>query len=134
MSPPYVIPYVKVHKNDDRDAEAIAEAVTRPTMPFVAIKSEEQLDLQALHCSRERLAHNRTRLINQAPGFLMERGIRIGQGRHVFQRALSGLIADRPEDLSPLDRHVPGYGGGTRCGKQSDRRTRCRDQNSRPCQ
>jgi transposase len=92
---------VKVHKNDARGAEAIAEAATRPTMPFVAIKSEEQLDLQALHRSRERLVHNRTRLINQARGFLMERGIRIGQGRHVFQRALSGLIADCPEDLSP---------------------------------
>tara|TARA_Y100000780_G_scaffold65318_1_gene57947 strand:+ start:116 stop:523 length:408 start_codon:yes stop_codon:yes gene_type:complete len=48
MSPLYVRPYVKVHKNDDRDAEAIAEAATRPTMSFVAIKSEEQLDLQAL--------------------------------------------------------------------------------------
>ena len=55
MSPLYVRPYVKVHKNDDRDAEAIAEAATRPTMSFVAIKSEEQLDLQALHRARERL-------------------------------------------------------------------------------
>jgi len=54
MSPLYVRPYVKVHKNDDRDAEAIAEAATRPTMSFVAIKSEEQLDLQALHRARER--------------------------------------------------------------------------------
>ena len=46
MSPLYVRPYVKVHKNDDRDAEAIAEAATRPTMSFVAVKSEVQLDLQ----------------------------------------------------------------------------------------
>ena len=58
MSPLYVRPYVKVHKNDDRDAETIAEAATRPTMSFVAIKSEEQLDLQALHRLRERLVHN----------------------------------------------------------------------------
>ncbi len=101
MSPLYVRPYVKVHKNDDRDAEAIAEAATRPTMSFVAVKSEEQLDLQALHRARERLVHNRTRLINQARGFLMERGVRIGTGRHVFQRALGQLIADPSKQLSP---------------------------------
>ena len=101
MSPLYVRPYVKVHKNDDRDAEAIAEAATRPTMSFVAIKSEEQLDLQALHRLRERLVHNRTRLINQARGFLMERGIRIGSGRHVFQKALENLTDHVEGDLSP---------------------------------
>ena len=101
MSPLYVRPYVKVHKNDDRDAEAIAEAATRPTMSFVAIKSEEQLDLQALHRLRERLVHNRTRLINQARGFLMERGIRIGSGRHVFQKALENLADHVEGDLSP---------------------------------
>ncbi|WP_144389878.1 transposase [Phaeobacter sp. 22II1-1F12B] len=55
MSPFYVRPYVNVHKNDDCDAEAIAEAATRPTISFVAIKSEEQLNLQALHRSRESL-------------------------------------------------------------------------------
>ena len=100
MSPLYVRPYVKVHKNDDRDAEAIAEAATRPTMSFVAIKSEEQLDLQALHRLRERLVHNRTRLINQARGFLMERGVRIGSGRHVFQKALAQLADCHEGDLS----------------------------------
>lgn len=100
MSPLYVRPYVKVHKNDDRDAEAIAEAATRPTMSFVAIKSEEQLDLQALHRLRERLVHNRTRLINQARGFLMERGVRIGSGRHVFQKALVELADHAEGDLS----------------------------------
>ena len=89
MSPLYVRPYVKVHKNDDRDAEAIAEAATRPTMSFVAVKSEEQLDLQALHRVRERLVHNRTRLINQARGFLTEPGVRVGTGRTCF----SGLLA-----------------------------------------
>lgn len=79
---------MKVYKNDDRDAEAIAEAATRPTMFFVGVKSEEQLDLQALHRLRERLVHNGTRVINQARGFLMERGIRIGSGRHAFEKAL----------------------------------------------
>lgn len=101
MSPLYVRPYVKVHKNDDRDAEAIAEAATRPTMSFVTVKSAEQLDLQALHRARERSVHNRTGLINQARGFLMERGIRVGTGRHVFQRALLQLMAKKNTDLSP---------------------------------
>src|SRR6056297_4163185 len=100
MSPLYVRPYVKVHKNDDRDAEAIAEAATRPTMSFVGIKSEEQLDLQALHRARERLVSDRTRLINQGRGFLMERGIRIGVGRHVFQKELTRLTAEGSDDLS----------------------------------
>ncbi|MGR3368023.1 MAG: IS110 family transposase [Sagittula sp.] len=100
MSPLYVRPYVKVHKNDDRDAEAIAEAATRPTMAFVAIKTEEQLDLQALHRARERLVSDRTRLINQGRGFLMERGIRIGTGRHVFQKELIRLTAVGTDDLS----------------------------------
>ena len=101
MSPLYVRPYVKVHKNDDRDAEAIAEAATRPTMTFVAIKSEEQLDLQAIHRHRERLVQSRTRLINQARGLLMERGISIGTGRHVFQKALKMLTSKTEIDLSP---------------------------------
>ena len=100
MSPLYVRPYVKVHKNDDRDAEAIAEAATRPTMSFVAIKSEEQLDLQALHRARERLVTERTRLINQGRGFLMERGIRVGTGRHVFQKELVNLVATGTAHLS----------------------------------
>lgn len=55
MSPLYVRPNVKVHKTDDRDAEAIAEAASRPAMRFVTVKSAEQLDLQALHRMRERL-------------------------------------------------------------------------------
>lgn len=101
MSPLYVRPYVKVHKNDDRDAEAIAEAATRPTMSFVPIKSEEQLDLQALHRARERLVSDRTRLINQGRGFLMERGIRVGTGRHVFQKELTKLTTQGTVDLSP---------------------------------
>ncbi len=100
MSPLYVRPYVKVHKNDDRDAEAIAEAATRPTMSIVAIKSEEQLDLQALHRARERLVTDRTRLINQGCGFLMERGIRVGAGRHVFQKELTRLAVEGTDDLS----------------------------------
>lgn len=69
-------------------------------MSFVAIKSEEQLDLQALHRARERLVSDRTRLINQGRGFLMERGIRVGTGRHVFQKELTKLAAEGAVDLS----------------------------------
>ena len=60
MSPEYVRPYVKAQKNDDRDAEAIAEAATRPTMRFVALKSEAQLDVQTLHRVRDQFVDERT--------------------------------------------------------------------------
>jgi len=63
MSPEYVQPYVKAQKNDDHDAEAIAEAATRPTMRFVELKDEAQLDMQSLHRARDRLVGNRTALI-----------------------------------------------------------------------
>lgn len=83
---------MKVHKTDDRDAEAIAEAATRPPMSFVTLKAPRQLDLQAIHRAQERLDQNRTRLMNQARSFLMESDIRIGAGRHVFQRELMRLL------------------------------------------
>jgi transposase len=80
MSPEYVRPYVKAQKNDDRDAEAIAEAATRPTMRFVELKSEEQLDVQTLHRVRDRLVGERTSLINQIRSLLLERGHFVAQG------------------------------------------------------
>lgn len=73
----YVRPYSKGQKNDFRDAEAIAEAVQRPPMKFVATKTVEQLDLQALHRVRERLVSQRTGIINQIRAFLLERGIEV---------------------------------------------------------
>ena len=76
----YVKPFLKGHKNDYRDAEAIAEAVQRPTMHFVAIKTPEQMDLLALHRVRSRLVGQRTGVINQIRGFLIERGITVRQG------------------------------------------------------
>ena len=79
MSPEYVRPYVKAQKNDDRDAEAIAEAATRPTMHFVALESEEQLDMQTLHRVRDRLVAERTWLMNQIRYLLLERGIVVPQ-------------------------------------------------------
>ena len=71
----YVKPFLKGHKNDYRDAEAIAEAAQRPTMRPVPLKSAEQLDLQALHRVRSRLVGQRTAVINQIRGFLLECGI-----------------------------------------------------------
>jgi transposase len=65
----YVKPFLKGHKNDYRDAEAIAEAVTRPTMRFVPLKTAAQLDLQALHRVCSRLVGQRTAVINQIRGF-----------------------------------------------------------------
>jgi transposase len=77
MSPEYVAPYVKAQKTDDRDAEAIAEASTRPTMRLVTLKSEAQLDLQVLHRARERLVAGRKRLTNRLRAVLLERGKRL---------------------------------------------------------
>src|SRR5579859_3757377 len=91
MSPEYVRPYVKAQKNDDRDAEAIAEAATRPTMRFVALKTEEQLDVQVLHRVRDRLVGQRTSLMNQMRAVLLERGIIVAQGRHKLERQLTEM-------------------------------------------
>jgi transposase len=70
ISPEYVRPYVKAQKNDNRDAEAIAEAATRPTIRFVALKSEEQLDMQSLHRARDRVVVESTSLMNQLRALL----------------------------------------------------------------
>ena len=91
MSPEYVRPYVKAQKNDDRDAEAIAEAATRPTMRFVALKSEEQLDVQSLHRARDRLVGQRTALMNQMRSILLERGLTVPQGARKLREALAEL-------------------------------------------
>lgn len=102
MSPEYVRPYVKAQKNDDRDAEAIAEAAGRPTMRFVAIKSEEQLDMQTLHRARDRLVGERTALINQLRAVLLERGVTVAQGRRKLEQHLAAMLnagADTPISL-----------------------------------
>ena len=101
MSPEYVRPYVKAQKNDDRDAEAIAEAATRPTMRFVELKSEAQLDVQSLHRARDRLVGERTALINQLRAILLERGIIVPQGRRKLELQLETLLAADEVSLSP---------------------------------
>ncbi len=94
MSPEYVRPYVKAQKNDDRDAEAIAEAPIRLTMRFVELKSEEQLDMQTLHRARDRVVGERTALINQLHAILLERGVVIAQGRRNLERELDATLCE----------------------------------------
>jgi len=101
MPAKYVRPYSKGQKNDFRDAEAIAEAVQRPTMKFVATKSAEQLDLQSLHRVRERLVSQRTGVINQIRAFLLERGIAVRQGQRFLRTELPQILVTPPEVLSP---------------------------------
>jgi transposase len=100
MPAKYVRPYSKGQKNDFRDAEAIAEAVQRPTMRFVPAKSVEQLDLQASHRVRERLVSQRTGVINQIRAFLLERGIAVRQGRQCLRAELPTILATRSDVLS----------------------------------
>ena len=100
MPAKYVRPYSKGQKNDFRDAEAIAEAVQRPTMKFVATKTADQLDLQALHRVRERLVSQRTGIINQIRAFLLERGIAVRQGQRFLRAELPSILATPPDVLS----------------------------------
>ena len=101
MSPEYVRPYVKAQKNDDRDAEGIAEAATRPTMRFVPLKSEAQLDVQTLHRARDRLVGERTALINQLRAVLLERGIVVPKGRHRLAQHLDSNDEETRAAVSP---------------------------------
>src|SRR5215475_9833346 len=100
MPAKYVRAYSKGQKNDFRDAEAIAEAVQRPTMKFVATKTADQLDLQALHRVRERLVSQRTGIINQIRAFLLERCIAVREGLRVLRAQLREVRAKRTDVLS----------------------------------
>jgi transposase len=100
MSPEYVQPYVKAQKNDDRDAEAVAEAATRPTMRFVELKSAEQLDMQSLHRVRDRLVGERTALMNQLRAVLLERGIVIPKGRRKLEQHVATILDGEDVRLS----------------------------------
>ena len=102
----FVKPFVKSNKNDFVDAEAIAEAVDRKNMRFVPIKTDDQLDLQAIHRVRDGLVARRTSVINQIRTFLLESGL-------VFEKKpakLKAAMADVPEnpeaDLTPLMRNL----------------------------
>jgi transposase len=100
MPAQYVKPYVKTNKSDYIDAEAIAEAVGRPTMRFVPIKTDEQLDLQSLHRVRERWVMRRTAVVNQIRGLLLERGMTLRKGRRHVDHELPGILEDADSKLS----------------------------------
>jgi len=101
VPPTYAKPFRQGHKNDFRDAHAVAEAVQRPTTRFVPAKTNEQLDLQALHRVRSRLVSERTAVINQIRGFLLERGIIVRQGLRFLRQQLPDILAKRTDVLSP---------------------------------
>ena len=94
-------PFRQGHKNDFRDAHAIAEAVQRPSTRCVSVKTEDQLDLQALHRVRSRLVGQRTAVINQIRSFLLERGIAVRQGLRFLRQQLPEILAKRIDVLSP---------------------------------
>lgn len=100
MPAQFVKPYRKSNKNDFIDAEAIAEAVTKENMRFVPIKTEEQLDVQAMHRVRDRLVQRRTALINEIRGFLLERGISFAVRPIHVRKNLPAVIEDAEQNLS----------------------------------
>jgi transposase len=102
IAPQFVKAYVKSPKNDARDAEAICEAVTRPTMRFVPIKQLEQQDLQALHRVRERHIKARTALVNEIRGLLSEYGIVLPQGMPKFRMSVVRQLEAERAKLTPL--------------------------------
>ena len=106
ISPQYVKPFVKRHKNDKHDAAAIVEAGTRPDMHFVPTKSIEQQDIQCLHRVRSRLVAERTALANQIRGLLAEYGIVIAQGVHHLRKQLPLILEDAENELTVLGREV----------------------------
>ena len=124
ISPQFVTPYVKSNKNDRNDAEAICEAVGRPSMRFVPPKSLEQLEIQAVHRIRQRLVSDRTRLVNQIRGLLAEHGVVIGRDISRLRRGLRqivdgdnlglgdmirDLVRDVHEELAELDQRIASY-------------------------
>jgi transposase len=100
IAPQFVKPYVKANKNDANDAEAICEAVSRPTMRFVTIKTVAQQDLQASHRIRDDLVKQRTAKANQIRGLLAEYGIVVTRSIAVLRKALPSLLEDAENGLS----------------------------------
>jgi len=97
----YTKPFVKGQKNDYNDAEGIAEAALRPNLKLVGEKSQDQLDLQALHRVRSRLVSRRTATINQIRAFLIEQGITVRSGAHALRNSLFAILQNREDELSP---------------------------------
>ena len=108
IPPQYVKPYVRGNKNDYNDALAISEAVVRPHMRFVAVKTTAQQDVQALHRLREKRLADRTALCNQLRGLLAEYGLIMAKGVNTVRRSLPEFLEDSDNGLSDLfRRYVP---------------------------
>jgi len=108
IAPQFVKPYVKSNKNDPADAEAICEAVKRPTMRFVPIKEVEQQDLQALHRARERVVKARTALVNEIRGLLGEYGIVLPQSVTKFRHGFLATLEAERAKLTALGQELFG--------------------------
>ena len=106
----FVKPFVKSNKNDFLDAEAIAEAVDRHNMRFVPIKTDDQLDLQALHRVRDRLMIRRTSVINQIRAFLLERGMVFAKSPIRLREAIPEVLENANENLTPRMRNLVAMG------------------------
>jgi transposase len=102
----FVKPFVKSNKNDFVDAEAIAEAVERKNMRFVPIKTDDQLDLQAIHGVRDRLIARRTAVINQLRAFLLERGMTFAKTPAKLRIEMPGILENADNGLTPLMRNL----------------------------
>jgi transposase len=100
LAPQYVAPFRHGQKNDPNDALALTEAGLRPSLPSVPVKSVEQQDIQAWHRVRERLVKNRTALVNQIRGLLLEYGVTIPQGLSRLRQRLLSILADADNGLS----------------------------------
>jgi len=106
ISPQFVKPYVKSNKNDTVDAEAICEAVQRPSMRFVPIKGIEQQDIQSLHRARSQAVSHRTAQVNQMRGLLLEYGLTVAKGVASLRKALPEMLEDADNGLSPMFREL----------------------------
>ena len=100
----YVKPFIKGQKNDYNDAEAIAEAALRPNLPIVPEKSQDQLDLQALHRVRSRLVSRRTATMNQIRALLIEQGITVRKGLRALKNSFEKILEERKDEISPCMR------------------------------
>jgi len=103
----YVRPFRRGGKNDANDAEAICDALSRPSINTVAVKSAEQQSVQSLHRSRERLIHQRTSTANQIRSLIAEEGVVCSRGITQLRRCLHEVIAD-PDGITPLLRSLIG--------------------------
>ena len=106
ISPQFVKPYVKSNKNDASDAAAICEAVQRPDMRFVPIKSVEQQDIQSLHRARSLVVSHRTAQANQMRGLMLEYGVVIAKSVAALRKAVPEILEDADNALTPMFREL----------------------------